>query len=530
MNDLETLIATALIGTERQAIPAFSLVPDLNADTKEAKLLSAAAILTAYRRAGYVPKKSLGIPRLEVSPSDSKPEMTAAMRNVLQQILRGNQELLEEYLKMLSGYRFAHQDLPRMLDFGHGNTALRAQISDLLDARGRWLAGLNKQWSWATGNTESLEEAVQSFETGSKSARALALHAIRSADVKRGRTLLESTWKQDAAPERKEFIAILETGLSDRDEAFLENALNDRSSDVRDHAARLLSKLPNSQFNARIRERLRPILNVKKDKLGGLLRPLTKTNNDKLEIVLPDAFDPAWVKDGIEEKAPQGVGQKQYWVRQMLERTNLKMLEELTELSAIDLLKNTHKDWQNFIRNAVINSLRQNPERELVKQLIAYDITTVQAANAFGALEPSFLETLTTQRTLTEANTDLSLIHACQHVWSETFCAAVLEWIAKQTLRLQQGTLKESFYGFADPIIRLTPLEMIPRVISGNPSIPNWTVMLSKHLEPASQAVKQPYYWHNAQQQFGQILNALQLRLEMHTAFNQSTVTKETHE
>ena len=175
MNDLETLIATALIGTERQAIPEFSLVPNLNADTKEAKLLSAAAILTAYRRAGYVPKKSLGIPRLEGSPSDSKPEMTAAMRNVLQQILQGHQELLEEYLRMLTGRRFAHQDLPRMLDFGHGNTAYRAQISDLLDARGRWLAGLNKQWSWATGNTESLEEAVQSFETGSKSARALAL-------------------------------------------------------------------------------------------------------------------------------------------------------------------------------------------------------------------------------------------------------------------------------------------------------------------------------------------------------------------
>ena len=154
MNDLETLISTALIGTERQTIPEFLLVPNLNADSREAKLLSAAAILMAYRRAGYVPKKSLSMARLEVSPSDSKAEMTAAMRNVLQQILQGHQELLGEYLKMLAGYRFVHQDLPRMLDFGHGNTAYRAQISDLLDARGRWLAGLNKQWAWATGNTE----------------------------------------------------------------------------------------------------------------------------------------------------------------------------------------------------------------------------------------------------------------------------------------------------------------------------------------------------------------------------------------
>ena len=522
MNDLETLISTALIGTERQTIPEFLLVPNLNADSKEAKLLSAAAILMAYRRAGYVPKKSLSMVRLEVSPSDSKAEMTAAMRNVLQQILQGHQELLEEYLKMLAGYRFAHQDLPRMLDFGHGNTAYRAQIADLLDARGRWLAGLNKQWAWATGNTESLEDAVQSFETGSKSARVLALQAVRTANPERGRTLLESTWKQDAAPERKEFIAILDVGLSDHDEAFLENALNDRSSDVRDHAASLLSKLPNSQFNARARERLRPILNVKKDKLGGLLRPITKTNNDKLEITLPDAFDPAWSKDGIEEKAPQGTGQKQHWVRQMLERANLNMLEELTGLTAINLLKNTHKDWQGLIKNAVINSIRQDPQRELVKQLIAYDITIVQAANAWLALEPQFLETLTTQRTLTEVNTDLSLLHACEHTWSELFCAAVLEWIAKKMLALQRGKINESFYGFADPIIRHTPPEMILRLLNGHPGIPNWTTMLSKHLEPPSGATKQPYYWNNAQQQFRQILNALQLRLEMQASIRET--------
>jgi hypothetical protein len=514
MTDLETIIATALIGTERQPLPELSLAPGLNAESREANLLSAAALLTSYRRAGITSAKSTAT--LEASLPDSKPELTNAMRDILFRVVHGHQELLEECLSLFAGYRIAHRDLPMMLDLGRNNTTHRAKIAELIDARGRWLAGLNKQWSWATSNTESIEDAVQSFETSNKSARALALQAVRSVDVERGRTLLESTWKQDAAPERKEFIAILETNLSDHDEAFLENALNDRSSDVREHATRLLSKLPNSQFNARARERFRPILSVKKDKLSGLLRPLTKTNNDKLEIVLPDAFNPAWAKDGIEEKAPQGIGQKQYWVRQMLERANLNMLEELTGLSAINLLKNTHKDWQNLIKNAVINSLRQNPERELIKQLIAYDITTLQAANAWNALEPSFLETLTTQRTFTESNTDMGLLNACEHTWSEPFWIAALEWIAEQMNGIFMGRLKQKYLTFADTIIYGTPLELIPRAINGHDSIPHWTAMLTQQHETPSVIGQYTWYWDSTKQQFQHTINTLQLRLEMH--------------
>ena len=359
----------------------------------------------------------------------------------------------------------------------------------------------------------------------------MALQAVRTANPERGRTLLESTWKQDAAPERKEFIAILDVGLSDHDEAFLENALNDRSSDVRDHAASLLSKLPNSQFNARARERLRPILNVKKDKLGGLLRPITKTNNDKLEITLPDAFDPAWTKDGIEEKAPQGTGQKQHWVRQMLERANLNMLEELTGLTAIDLLKNTHKDWASFVRNAVISAVKQYPERELVKQLIAYDFSLVRAINAFKVLEPSFIETLVTQRGFTESNTDMSLLHACEHTWSKPFWINVLEWIATQCSHIQHGEIKLTYMMFAEVIIRSTPFELIPYVINGSDEIPYWTTMLTQRHNPPN--VTSPnnnqqhnWYWDQTKQQFQTVLSTLQLRLEMHQLAN--TVVKET--
>jgi hypothetical protein len=512
MTDLETLIATALIGTERQPLPELSLAPGLNGETKEANLLSAAALLTAYRRAGY--SSSKGGTRLEVSPPDNKPELTGTMREILFRVVHGHQELLEECLSLFAGYRFAHRDLPMMLDLGRNNTPHRSKISELIDARGRWLAGLNKQWSWATSNIESMEDAVQSFEAGSKTARGMALQSVRTNDPERARTLLESTWKQEAANERKEFISVLAQQLSLHDEPFLENALSDRSGDVRELAAALLASLPESQFNARTRERLRPILTVKKE---------------KLTIELPDAFDPTWTKDGIEEKAPQGVGQKQYWVRQIMRRASLEMLEEITGMDAIGLLKNTHKDWKDFIETAVRAALSSNPKPDLVKQIIAHDINLVRAEGAFKVLEPSFLETLTTQRSLTESNTDLSLLYACEHTWSRPFWTAAVEWIATQSSRIQHGKIKQTYLSFSHVIVKGTPLELIPSIINGSPDIPHWTAMLTQRHDPpngtsANNAQQQSWYWDHTKQQFQTVIDTLQLRLEMHTVLKQTPI------
>jgi Family of unknown function (DUF5691) len=505
MTDLETIIATALIGTERQPLPELSLAPGLNAETREANLLGAAAMVSAYRRAGFTSTKSTAT--LEPSPLDNKPELPSTMRDILFRVVHGHQELLEECLSLFAGYRIAHRDLPMMLDLGRNNTTHRTKIAELIDARGRWLANLNKQWSWATSNTESIEDAVQSFETGNKSARALALQAVRTSDPERARTLLESTWKQEAANERKEFINVLADQLSKLDEPFLENALSDRSGDVREQAAMLLSSLPESQFNARTRERLRPILTVKKE---------------KLTVELPEAFDPAWAKDGIEEKAPQGIGQKQYWVRQMMNRASLEMLEDITGMNALELLKNTHKDWKDFVEGAVRNALSATPKPELVKQIIAHDINLVRGQNAFKVLEPSFLETLTTQRTFTESNTDMHLLNACEHTWSEPFWIAALEWIAQQMNGIFTNRIKQKYMTFANTIIHSSPLELIPRAINGHNSIPHWTAMLTQQHETPKETRQYTWYWDNTKQQFQHTINTLQLRLEMHTAHQQT--------
>ena len=142
MNDFETIIATALIGTERQALPSLTLEPNLSGSSREATLLSAAALVTQYRKAARVPV--LHPATLEPSGADLKPELPANLRSLLERLLNGHQELLSEFLELTSSYRFAHRDLPRMLELGRGNTALRAGLLNGLDTRGRWLAGMEK--------------------------------------------------------------------------------------------------------------------------------------------------------------------------------------------------------------------------------------------------------------------------------------------------------------------------------------------------------------------------------------------------
>ncbi len=502
MNDFETIIASALIGTERQALPSITLEPNLNGETRETTLLNAATLVSSYRKAARVSQSAST--KIEACGADQKPELTSAMRDVLERILSGHQALLNEFLSLSQAHRFNHRDLPKMLELGRGNTDLRSALLPLLDARGRWLARLNKDWGWAVGSLETPEDVVKTFETSSKAARTLALQSLRETDANAARALLETTWKQDPAPERKDFINVLQTNLAPDDEPFLENALADRSLDVRVSAANLLAKIPTSAYNARMVQRLKPVLVVKKG---------------KLEFNLPDEFDPEWTKDGFEKKPPQGTGEKQWWVMQMLQRASLELLEQTSGVDALTLLKGTHKDWKHLIENAIRDALDNNPRPELVKNLIAYDFSYAHSHGALSSLEPNLIETLTRQRCFTDKNFDTRLLEHCEFDWSSAFLTDTLEWIGQQALKIKTSNVTEYFYSFASIVTTRAPLEQIQRIIEGHLQTPNWNALLQVLNEPIDEKKKNHWYWDYAQRNIKTLLETLQLRLDMHTTF-----------
>src|SRR5206468_3036992 len=109
----------------------------------------------------------------------------------------------------------------------------------------------------AAGRTAS-DETTRRYATAGRADRLALLEAVRSSEPARGRDLLASTWARDPAADRAALVGLLAVSLSDDDEPFLEAALDDRSANVRQIAAELLARLPNSRRSARMAARLRP--------------------------------------------------------------------------------------------------------------------------------------------------------------------------------------------------------------------------------------------------------------------------------
>jgi len=80
-----------------------------------------------------------------------------------------------------------------------------------------------------------------------------------------------------------------------------------KRQDVRKAAAELLARLPASAFVTRMRRRVAPLITQKKSLLGA-----------KLDITAPQACDAGMLADAIDPKPPPGIGEKAWWLSQMI--------------------------------------------------------------------------------------------------------------------------------------------------------------------------------------------------------------------
>ncbi|MCU1350517.1 MAG: hypothetical protein JWO56_3547, partial [Acidobacteria bacterium] len=126
----------------------------------------------------------------------------------------------------------------------------------ILGERGRWLARQNRQWAWALDAAAPAGDAGSDvrarWEEGNLEQRVEALRALRGDGPSAARAKLEEVWSREKAEVRTALIAILATSLSEDDEPFLEQALSDRSVNVKAAAAELLARLPRSAYVARM--------------------------------------------------------------------------------------------------------------------------------------------------------------------------------------------------------------------------------------------------------------------------------------
>lgn len=348
MREWNTLVAGTLLGTERQApsLPQADgslgeVLASLETENPARTALSAAAALSLYRRAGWLPGQDAAAPPAPAE-AEEHPVCSSAASLRLDRMLRGaHRDVLPEWLALIAraGQRVPPEHLPALLELGRTQRGLRSAILEVVGKRGRWLAAQNPAWDYS-----SEQLAPEEWETGSRDARSALLARLRAADPEAARTLLEASWAQETPDDRARFLALLETGLSMADEPFLEAALDDRRKEVRKTAVDLLARLPESRFCQRMIARVEPLLNVQR-------KLLIRTT---LEVVLPEACDKAMLRDGIEAKPPQygplKLGEKAWWLLQMVASVPPQYWLQRFSLTPTELLDLARKkEWKDLL-------------------------------------------------------------------------------------------------------------------------------------------------------------------------------------
>ena len=359
----EELVTAALLGTERRTPPG-------GASGREAPvaLLDAAAVQTVRRRAGLRPAPAAGRP--EPAAEDPRPALPAAAARRLALLLtdrpgtggggrRGTapdlMELLPQWLATANARGFAAppQTLPALLDAARGRTDLRPAALRFAGPRAVWLARLNPDWRFALraapggGATlphpEDEERTRRLWQEGLFAERVSLLAALRAREPSAARELLMTTWSTERAEDRLMFLDSLRTGLGPQDEEFLEQALSDRSRNVRATAAELLSALPESALAARMAARA-----------GACVTVAHAHATPTITVEAPHECDSGMERDGVVSKAPAGRGERSWWLGQLVEAAPLgtwsgrlggRTPEQIVALPVAD-------DWQSELHAA----------------------------------------------------------------------------------------------------------------------------------------------------------------------------------
>jgi len=303
-------------------------------------LLTDAARLGIQARAGWRPQTLAG--RLPEAPRDDRPDAPRpAIATLLRLLGDPDPTLIEEWAQLALSHdvRVDGATAPLLLDWWARQPRRSEAVFAALGPRGEWLSALNADWQKPVATADIPADADDVWQAGKGPERLAILTSVRRRDPARALALVESTWQSDGASDRQGFLEVLIENRSMADEPFLEAALDDRSKVVRRQAAAVLALIPGSRLRQRLSDAARAIVTVRTTR-GTLLG----RGRRQVALVPPEAFAATWERDGIQERQPEGVGQRAWWMRQILARADLAVWTEPTELKPEAILESLKND------------------------------------------------------------------------------------------------------------------------------------------------------------------------------------------
>lgn len=314
------VLAAALLGTARNG-------------GRPEELLDAAAALALRRRAGA--PLVAGVPTAPAAPVDDadmvRPAAAARAGDLLAfdtanrtaglapRDVAGRLEVLAEWLAAAAraGRRLPPELVPALLDAGRRHHRLRPLVAPVAGPLAGWLATQRKDWAYASpaASPDSEVGDESGWELGPIGRRVAFLERLRRHDPSRARGLLDAAWDAEPPADRAALLGALRTGLSTADEPVLERALDDRHRQVRDVALDLLARLPASGYGRRMAARATACVDAGAGRGG-------------IAIRAPAGYDRGMRRDGIVARPPAGVGERAWWLEEILARTPLRTWPE----------------------------------------------------------------------------------------------------------------------------------------------------------------------------------------------------------
>lgn len=268
-----SLINVALLGTERKSLEASELPETLKAAVQyanqsggdnESQFLRASALAIGYLKAGSQPIK-LDLEHNE-APEEARLLCSDRANALLMDMLGDNQHYLIHYWTFLC-YRanqLIHpQALPKFLTWAK-NTGKNEHLSDIIGNRGHWLMQFYPEWQLFM-----VKDAI--WDTATINERVRLLVEMRKTDTAQARGLIQTTWKEENAAGRLSLLETLGVGIDISDEAFLKDALLDKSQKVKELALAYLKLIPRSEILIKYEEVLRASIQLSESKMLGLI-------------------------------------------------------------------------------------------------------------------------------------------------------------------------------------------------------------------------------------------------------------------
>ncbi|MBJ6609152.1 MAG: hypothetical protein JG718_02230 [Candidatus Thiothrix moscowensis] len=446
-----TLLKIALLGTERQtqvpqANPALQpylaqLYPDGQVPTdnrREAAFLGSVALAMHYQAAGSLPAVFAGT----LPAPDDKPDLplipSAAEIHLRRMLADSNlRPLLDGWLETVASKRLRVpvSFIPALMEQARQSRAIRPLISVVIGQRGHWLAVQNADWQNLLTLAPDADAADASvWEEGSPAQRSEYLQHLRHQQPAAARELLQAVWKQEAAQVRQDLLQALRTNLSGDDESWLESCLDDRSKGVRQLAAELLGGLPGSAFSQRMQTLLNGWIRLP---VGASRAGDNRLQGKLLQINLPETWGKSWLRDGIEEKPPQGKGAKAWWLEQALSYVPPAYWTQYWQLAPADLLALAQdSDWKSALLDGWQTALLRYPDSDWVKVWLTR--TDPRHSPLWQTLAPADAEI--TAFDLLQRSDSLELLDVLTHLthpWDQAFSLQVLAQLQARTTRKQ---------------------------------------------------------------------------------------------